>query len=178
MINKLRINNEVSWNLMVQNWTVFINLYRSLYRYRMRVPIYLLPLAYLVTAAPYYPNHILPRCNSDKGCLRWRKARSYLGISGICLWNQRDRKATAKPHTFRQIFFFFLIRPWRDAIRINPVTGEWWWDTCTRGSKRGLPKMAESLQYNTIWWHQSSHWGMVVGYCTRGSKLFMTSLES
>ena len=38
--NKLRINNEVSWNLTVQNWTVFINLYRSLYRYRVRVPIY------------------------------------------------------------------------------------------------------------------------------------------
>ena len=40
IINKLRINNEVSWNLTVQNWTVFISLYRSLYRYRVRVPIY------------------------------------------------------------------------------------------------------------------------------------------
>ena len=25
--------------------------------------------------------------------------------SGICLWNHRERKATAKPHTFRRIFF-------------------------------------------------------------------------
>ena len=40
IINKLRINNEVSWNLTVQNWTIFISLYRSLYRYRVRVPIY------------------------------------------------------------------------------------------------------------------------------------------
>ena len=39
IINKLRNNNEVSWNLTVQNWTVFISLYRSLYRYRVRVPI-------------------------------------------------------------------------------------------------------------------------------------------
>ena len=29
IINKLRTNNEVSWNLTVQNWTVFISLYRS-----------------------------------------------------------------------------------------------------------------------------------------------------
>ena len=40
IINKLRINNEVSWNLTVQNWTVFISLYRSLYGYMVRVPIY------------------------------------------------------------------------------------------------------------------------------------------
>ena len=29
-INKLRITNEVSWNLTVQNWIVFISLYRSI----------------------------------------------------------------------------------------------------------------------------------------------------
>ena len=40
-----------------------------------------------------------------QGCMRWRKARTYLGIPGIRLWNHRDRKAIAKPHTFRQIFF-------------------------------------------------------------------------
>ena len=58
----------------------------------------------LITVAPCYLKPPFPRCNSDKGCLLWRKARSYLGISGICLWNHRDRKATAKPHTFRRIF--------------------------------------------------------------------------
>ena len=39
-----------------------------------------------------------------QGCLRWRKARTYLGIPGICLWNHHDQKGTAKPRTFRQIF--------------------------------------------------------------------------
>ena len=28
-----------------------------------------------------------------QGCLRWRKARTYLGIPGIRLWNHRNRKA-------------------------------------------------------------------------------------
>ena len=41
--NKLRIDNVFSWNLTVQNWTVFISLYRSLYRYRVSVPIYSYP---------------------------------------------------------------------------------------------------------------------------------------
>ena len=41
-------------------------------------PLSLNPI--LVTVTPYYPKPLFPRCNSDKGCLRWRKARTYLGI--------------------------------------------------------------------------------------------------
>ena len=40
----------------------------------------------------YYVTHIAEYL--AQGCLRWRKARTYLGIPGICLWNHHDRKAT------------------------------------------------------------------------------------
>ena len=40
-----------------------------------------------------------------QGCLRLRKARTYLGIPGICLCHHCDREETAKPYKFRRIFF-------------------------------------------------------------------------
>ena len=61
--------------------------------------IYLSIYLYCVTLiAEYYA----------QGCRRWRKARAYLDIPGIYMWNHRCRKATAKPHTLRRMFFFFF----------------------------------------------------------------------
>ena len=37
-------------------------------------------ITYLITVTLCYPKHLFPRCNSDEGCLRWRKARTYFGI--------------------------------------------------------------------------------------------------
>ena len=42
-------------------------------------PLFLNPN--LATVTPYYPKSLFP-CNSGEGCLRWRKARTHLGIPG------------------------------------------------------------------------------------------------
>ena len=34
----------------------------------------------LATTKSFYPKSLFPRCSNDEGCLRWRKARTYLGI--------------------------------------------------------------------------------------------------
>ena len=33
-------------------------------------------------------------------------------------------------------------------VGINHVTGEWWWNTCTRGLKRGASNSAETIPTN------------------------------
>ena len=64
-----------------------------------KISIYLSIYLYCVTLiAEYYA----------QGCRRWRKARAYLDIPGIYMWNHRCRKATAKPHTLRRMFCFFF----------------------------------------------------------------------
>ena len=34
----------------------------------------------LATTTSFYPKSLFPRCSNDGDCLRWRKARTYLGI--------------------------------------------------------------------------------------------------
>ena len=53
----------------------------------------------------YYPKPLIPRCNSDTGCLKWRKTRTHLSFPE-CVGETTTfgrPKATARPHTFCQV---------------------------------------------------------------------------
>ena len=73
-------------------------------------------------------------------------------IPGICLWNHRDRKAKAKPHTFRWIFVvdFFSIRLWHQTEinrteNVQRTAARW---TCRRWRHQSLVgEMLDELQW-------------------------------
>ena len=60
----------------------------------------------LAATTSFYPKSLFPRCSNDEGCLRWRKARTYIGIPGYaCETTGSARRQPDHIHSVRLIYF-------------------------------------------------------------------------